>query len=80
MKSHHEPAIAFAEAKITAANEAAQRHPAAYHRRRYGDCCGVDSRDDCGDVVGRRGRVDRVTSCTSDSDSICRHPTTVAMT
>lgn len=62
------------------ASEAAQRRRAAYHHRLYGDCCGVDSRDDYGDVVGHRVPAGRATSCTSDSDSTCRRPTSAAMT
>lgn len=80
LQSHHALATASAEATTTAASAVVRRRRAAYRRHRYGDCCGVDSEDDCGDVASRRVRADRATSCTSDSDSTCHHPTTAAMT
>lgn len=77
--SHHELVIAFAEVTIKAAMTA-QQHREAYHHRLYGDCCGVDSRDDYGDVVAHLVPAGRVTSCTFDLVSTYRHLTNVAMT
>lgn len=71
--------IAFVEATIKAAMTA-QRHREAYHHRLYGDCCGVDSRDDYGDVVAHQVPAGRVTSCMFDSVSTYRHPKSVVMT
>lgn len=71
--------IAFVGATIKVAMMVRQRR-VAYHHRLYGDCYGVDSRDDYGDVVAHRVPVVHVVSCTSDSESTCLHPTTVVMT
>lgn len=71
--------IAFAEATIKAVMMDRQRQ-VAYHHRLYGDCYGVDLRDDYGDVVAHRCQAGLATSCTFDSESAYHHPTSVEMT
>ena len=71
--------IAFAGAMIKVAMMDRQRQ-VAYHHRLYGDCYGVDSKDDYGDVVLHQVPVGHVVSCTFDSESICHHPKTFVMT
>lgn len=71
--------IAFVGATIKAAMMDRQRQ-VAYHHRLYGDCYGVDLRDDYGDVVAHRFQVVHETSCTFDSDSTYHHPKIVEMT
>lgn len=70
--------IAFVGAKIKEAMTGRQRR-VAYHHRLYGDCYGVDSRDDYGDAVVHQVPVDHVTSCTFDLDLTCLHPKSVVM-
>lgn len=71
--------IAFAGATIKVAMTGRRRR-VAYHHRLYGDCYGVDSRDDYGDVVVHQVPAVHATSCTSDSGLICHHLKSVAMT
>lgn len=71
--------IAFVGATIKVAMMARQRR-VAYHHRLYGDCYGVDSRDDYGDVVVHQVLVGHVVSCTSGSESTCHRLMTVVMT
>lgn len=79
MKSHHEPVIAFVGATIKVAMTA-QRRRVAYHHRLYGDCYGVDSRDDYGDVVAHQAPTGHAESCTSGLASTYHHPKTAVMT
>lgn len=59
---------------------AAQRHPEACRRRLCDDCCGADSRDDCGDVCAHRVPTGHAENCTSDLVSTCHRPMSAAMT
>lgn len=65
---------------IKAASEVAQRRQATYHRRLCGDCYGVDSIDDYGDVDAYRVPKVHAMNCMSDSDSACHRLMIVAMT
>jgi hypothetical protein len=58
----------------------APQRPEACHHHLYGDCYGVDSRDDYGDAVERRVPEARATNCKSGLELACRRPTSAATT